>query len=776
VTHTLARDEIKISEGVTTFVLLVMLFFSLTGSIAAAEWTDGLGVLTWAALGGLAFGWALAKLQRVRGWVAHLLMLILSVPATVIIVASLLPRVLTFEEKWIVLQDRVAVWARRVLAGGTGSDNLVFVIQLTLVTWLLAYSAAWFVYRRQQVWGAILPSGIAILINLFYAAPQASLYFGLYLLVALLLLARMNLLALERRWRQAAIGYASDISFDFMWYGALFACVLLVGVWLFPASAPSPAWLAVLDPLQEPWQQLEEQFARAFSTLRAVARPAPTAFFGAALTMGGPISLGQRPVMDIRAGNGRYWRAMVYDKYGDGTWVSTHLDTLNLNADDTRLDTWGGYLRVEVTQTVKIYLNYQNILYAQSQPMRFNIPTEAHVGVDRSADSTGLDLTFARARRTVREGDTYTVVSAISVAGEDSLRADSTDYPKWIITNYLQLPDSLPERVRAKAKEVTTAFSNPYDRAAALEKYLRANIKYDDQVKEPPMGVDGVDYLLFERPAGYCNYYASAMAVMARVVGIPARVASGYTLGEYADGVFHIVEANAHSWVEVYFPTYGWIEFEPTANKPEIDRPKKPQAASDNPDVGESAAEQRRRQERRNRADEMDNEGSGTVSDYARLIWSDPRNAVLLFGGVIALLALSTLGIRRWYRLRQIARLTLAARVYEEMLERARWLGVREARYATPLERAQAISIALPQAQCESERVASLYSRERFGARPLEVIECTALTGAWDQWRAAWWRGLGKRVVDRVVMPVWNFFARTHAALERWNNRQDFQA
>ncbi|MEW5718134.1 MAG: transglutaminase domain-containing protein, partial [Chloroflexota bacterium] len=730
-TQTRAQTENKIGEGIGTFVLLLLLFFCLTGSITAADWTDGLGVLGWAVLGGIAFGWVLAKIQRVRGWFAHLVMGLLSASGTIAIVASLLPNTFTFEEKLFVLQDRVVIWLRRVISGGPGADSLIFVIELTLVTWLLAYSAAWFVYRRHQVWGAILPSGIAILINLFYAAPQADLYFGLYLLCALMLLVRMNLVTLERTWRQAAIGYTSDVSWDVMWSGTLTATLLLVIVWVFPASAPNPTWLAVLEPLQAPWHSFEEQFMRAFSTLRASARPDPNAFYGAALTMGGPVNLGQRRVMDVRAENGRYWRAAVYDKYGSGAWVSTHLEVASLTANDPRLDTWMGYLRAEVTQTVKMYLTDQNILYAQSQPVRFSIPTEARVGIDKASERFGLDLTLARARKPFRAGETYTVVSVISAADEESLRDDSTNYSKWIATNYLQLPDDLPERVRAKANEITADLTNPYDKAVALEKYLRANIAYDEKVSAPPANVDGVDYLLFERPAGYCNYYASAMAVLARAVGIPARVASGYTLGEYENGAFHIVEANAHSWTEIYFPNYGWIEFEPTANKPEIERPKKPQAAPENPNIGDSAEEARRRQERQNRADELEEQDFGPGSRYTLPFWSDPSNVAMLFAGVVAFAALGTLGVRRWRHARQIARLAPAARVYEEMLERARWLGVRDERYATPLERARAISAALPDAQPEAERVATFYSRERFGARELDIEERATLTRAW---------------------------------------------
>lgn len=744
-----SREETRQSEGVLTLVLLALLFVSLTGSIMAAEWTDGLRILTWAALSGLGLGWGLARLRRVRGIVAHLVALMLICLATFLLVASLLPAQLTLQAKWWVIQDRATRWFLQVASGGSSSDNLIFVIQLTWATLALAYVAAWFIYRRHQVWGALLPSGGALLLNLFYAPPQAELYVGVYLLCALLLLARLNLLTFERGWRAAAIGYASDVQLDVMGYGALCALLLLFVVWALPARAPGPTWLAWLEPLQEPWQAIEAQFTRAFSAVRAVARPNSTAFFGARLTMGGPVQLGQRPVMDVRADNGRYWRAMVYDQYNGSGWLSTQLAPLNLNANDPRLDTWQGYLRAEVTQTIKLYLNHQNILYAQAQPLRFNLPVEARVGGDMTMLPPRVDVTLVRARRPLREGDTYVVVSALSIADEDSLRADSTDYPAWIRATYVQLPQTLPARVRARAQAIAAPFDNPYDRAVALEKFVRAHIAYDEQVSAPPLDVDAVDYVLFERPAGYCNYYASTMAVLARTLDLPARVVSGYTQGEFDGSVFHIVEANAHAWVEIYFPSFGWIEFEPTANRPEIERPKKPRAAPGNPDTGESADEQRRRRER-NRADEMDDEDFGASSIPTRAFWSEPRNLALAAASGLAFVALGTLGVHRWYRVRRLARLTPAARVYEEMLDRARWLGVREERTATPLERARAINRVVPRARDEAERIAAFYSRERFGARQLDAVERATLARAWNAWRAAWRRGVAARIVARL--------------------------
>ncbi len=746
-TQAISGDEIRIEEGISTALLLYLLLFSVTGSIAAADFADNLGLLTFVAAGGVTLGIAFARFRKIPGIVAHLLMLILAVPAVATLMASTLPDVLTFKEKLIVLQERILVWLAQVLTGGTGSDNLIFVIQLCLITWGMAYFAAWFVYRHHQVWGAIIPTGIALIINLFYTLPQTGLYFGLYVLSALLLLVRLNLQTMERQWRSAAIGYPPDISFDFLGYGAMFAIVLMFLVWMLPASAPGPAWLSILEPLQTPWQGLEDQFNRAFNSLRAVGRPSASAFFGTTLAMGGPVNLGQRPVMDIQTNYGRYWRAVVYDKYTGIGWINTHLDSMNLGANDPRLGETREFYRAEVTQTVKLYINDQNILYAHSEPIRFDVPTEVRYGKPAPAV---VDAALIRSRRPLREGTIYNVVSAISVADEDSLRTDSIRYTDWISATYLQLPDGLPTRVRNLAKEITAKYDNPYDKAAALEKYLRDRIRYNDLVSAPPAGRDGVDYTLFDRPEGYCNYYASAMTVMARAVGIPARVVSGYTLGDYKDGAFHIVEANAHSWVEVYFPSYGWIEFEPTANKPEIDRPKKPEVAPINPDL--NAANEARKQ--RDKEKELEEAGGTTPGGFSfnLISWNDPTT-LLAIGGVIGLLAVVGLTIRTVRQSRRDARLAPAARVYERMLYRARWLGVRELKFATPLERARAISNTLAAAQKQTEHIASSYTRERFGAHPLNEADHAALDAAWSGWQIAWWRALAAQIVARLRAP-----------------------
>ncbi|NIN97916.1 MAG: transglutaminase, partial [Anaerolineae bacterium] len=89
------------------------------------------------------------------------------------------------------------------------------------------------------------------------------------------------------------------------------------------------------------------------------------------------------------------------------------------------------------------------------------------------------------------------------------LRSAGTDYPTWVTARYLQLPSTLPNRVRALAEDITKDYDNPYDKVTALEGYLRT-IPYNELINAPPPGQDGVDYFLFDNRQGYCDYYASA--------------------------------------------------------------------------------------------------------------------------------------------------------------------------------------------------------------------------------------------------------------------------
>jgi hypothetical protein len=177
----------------------------------------------------------------------------------------------------------------------------------------------------------------------------------------------------------------------------------------------------------------------------------------------------------------------------------------------------------------------------------------------------------------------YQVASQIPTYPRSHAREAGRDYPDWIRDRYLSLPEELPDRVRSLAVQISAHAATPYDQVLAIETYLRT-IPYNLDIPFPPGDQDIVDYFLFDLKQGYCDYYASAMVVLVRSIGIPARLVIGYSSGSYdpPDAVYRVSEANAHSWPEVYFPGLGWMEFEPTSALPILQDPASPPPIPEN--------------------------------------------------------------------------------------------------------------------------------------------------------------------------------------------------
>jgi hypothetical protein len=158
----------------------------------------------------------------------------------------------------------------------------------------------------------------------------------------------------------------------------------------------------------------------------------------------------------------------------------------------------------------------------------------------------------------------YFGVSRLPTLQPAKLRAASTDYPELVRETYLQLPQ-LDKRILPFTQSVTARATNPYDKAVAIENYLRTRFTYTldltGNVDKDPLAT-----FLFKTRAGHCEYFASAMAIMLRAIGIPSREVNGFLPGEYNDlGGDYIVRASdAHSWVEAFFPGTGWVTFDPT--------------------------------------------------------------------------------------------------------------------------------------------------------------------------------------------------------------------
>jgi transglutaminase-like putative cysteine protease len=149
----------------------------------------------------------------------------------------------------------------------------------------------------------------------------------------------------------------------------------------------------------------------------------------------------------------------------------------------------------------------------------------------------------------------YSVVSNISEPNDDELRAsNSNDYPEELARIYLQKPEGFDPRIRRLAQDVTRSAKTNYDRALAIQNYLKTELHYTLDLKNA--GPDPLAAFLFETKEGHCEYFATAMAMMLRSIGIPARIVNGFQMGEYnsLNDLYTVRESDAHSWVEVYFP------------------------------------------------------------------------------------------------------------------------------------------------------------------------------------------------------------------------------
>src|SRR6267154_1833104 len=164
----------------------------------------------------------------------------------------------------------------------------------------------------------------------------------------------------------------------------------------------------------------------------------------------------------------------------------------------------------------------------------------------------------------------YSGFSLLPPMDAAKFRAASTEYSSDITSTYLQLPFALDPRVTELARQTTKNARTPFDKALAIETFLRTRYTYTLNLTGKP-GDDPLAHFLFETRAGHCEYFASAMAIMLRTLGIPSREVNGFLPGEYNElGGDYIVRASdAHSWVEVYFPGADWQVFDPTPAAPE---------------------------------------------------------------------------------------------------------------------------------------------------------------------------------------------------------------
>jgi transglutaminase-like putative cysteine protease len=274
-----------------------------------------------------------------------------------------------------------------------------------------------------------------------------------------------------------------------------------------------------------------------------------------------------------------YWRGVSFDAYNEGRWARsrfaprTSLQSVYggpgvqryhmlYAADRNRLSEYQFEDRMREAVRQEIYLEpiSEDVLFGASMPATFELTERPGPRRERPQSTRNDEMRFSHGT-----GIKYVVYSQIHRPDTEALRAAPASVPPGYEVYAQQVPPELPERVEALAREITKDATTNYDKAAAIEAWLESNLTYTLEMRSPG-DEEPIAFFLFDRKQGHCEYFASAMTIMLRTVGVPARNVNGFLGGEWNeyDEYLAVRARDAHSWVEVYFEGLGWVTFDPT--------------------------------------------------------------------------------------------------------------------------------------------------------------------------------------------------------------------
>lgn len=283
--------------------------------------------------------------------------------------------------------------------------------------------------------------------------------------------------------------------------------------------------------------------------------------------------LGDEVVMRVRAPAPDYWRGQTFARFDGRTWYAdTEVGVLR-DGPQVEVPAAIGDIRLaddvvveEFVQTYHLETDMPNIVFHATRPRRVILDADVWTRPDGAL----------RASTVLPEGSIYTVVSARPLVDEALLRRQGNIGPRLnelgrqILGRYLEVPASTTPETIALADQLATGQPSTYDVIRSYVGWLEANVEYDLDAPLPDPGEDAVHDFLFDTQLGFCEQIASALTVMLRTQGVPARLVTGYLPGtrDRIAGVFEVRASDAHAWVEVWFPESGWQAFDPTASVP----------------------------------------------------------------------------------------------------------------------------------------------------------------------------------------------------------------
>ena len=311
--------------------------------------------------------------------------------------------------------------------------------------------------------------------------------------------------------------------------------------------------------------------------------------FAKSLDTGARVSLGDQVIMRVRATRPNYWVGQTFDQWNGQSWVQS---ANPVNGHRTQKITGGSPFTIptypdQVAPLSSGQQDIQTFYLATSGPnLVFHADNAQRVYLQTRSIYVTADGTIASAL-SMGKGTIYTVVSDDADATAAQLQAATVPAPADQIDTrstlgadeqlrYLELPHPDP-RVTTLAAEITRGVANSsagdphtYDKVAAIEQWMTSHVHYTTDIPPLPAGADAVDSFLFGARRGYCEQISTATVVMLRSLGIPAREAVGYVPGPFnpITDLYDIQARDAHAWVQVWFPGYGWQNFDPTATVP----------------------------------------------------------------------------------------------------------------------------------------------------------------------------------------------------------------
>lgn len=400
--------------------------------------------------------------------------------------------------------------------------------------------------------------------------------------------------------------------------------------------------------------------------------------------LGGPFLQDNTMVFIATTNERSYWRGDSKDVYTGVGWEkekASYESILDPQNHEWKEVLFHGFetKKVEATLEFKGPQQFATVFYpGQLKKVSDYAPPNATVVYDmmnqqlevRAGKTTLIQLEGTQEKSVTRPNGTllklnqYNVEAEVPIVSEKAVTQAGTDYPRDIRERYLQLPATLPPRVKELAQTVTKDAKTPYEKVRAIENYLRSSGKYKYETKDVPVpqeGQDFVDHFLFDSMRGYCDHFSTSMAVMLRTLDIPTRWVKGFAPGERVgtdaqnNEIMEIRNKDAHSWVEVYFPGHGWIPFEATSTFMSPVRfnydlqTSQPQIPIPLPDLGNTASPDRGD----GRFNELE-EGDAVSSKRFSIPWQVNAGVVALLAvaGVVAYRRKKDLQI--WWLRRQI--------------------------------------------------------------------------------------------------------------------------